>query len=67
MAGEFVNAFMADPYLLFTPYALGGNALAKFMQANNILAKVPRIQRGVAIGTAAIPEAAAYSCCYATR
>ena len=61
MAGEFVNAFMADPYLLFTPYALGGNALAKFMQANNILAKVPRIQRGVAIGTAAVPEAAAYS------
>ena len=61
MAGEFVNAFMADPYLLFTPYALGGNALAKFMQANNILAKVPRIQRGVAIGTAAVPEAAGYS------
>ena len=61
MAGEFVNAFMADPYLLFTPYALGGNALTKFMQANNILAKVPRIQRGVAIGTAAVPEAAAYS------
>lgn len=28
MAGEFVNAFMADPYLLFTPYLLGGNALA---------------------------------------
>ena len=61
MAGEFVNAFMADPYLLFAPYALGGNALAKFMQANNILAKVPRIQRGVAIGTVAVPEAAAYS------
>jgi hypothetical protein len=61
MGAELVNAFMADPYLLFTPYLLGGNALAKFMQANNVLAKVPRLQRGVAIGTAAVPEAAAYS------
>ena len=61
MGAELVNAFMADPYLLFTPYLLGGNALAKFMQVNNVLAKVPRLQRGVAIGTAAVPEAAAYS------
>ena len=61
MGAELVNAFMADPYLLFTPYMLGGNALAKFMQANNVLAKVPKIQKGVAIGTAAVPEAAAYS------
>ena len=61
LGGEFVNALMADPYLLFTPYLLGGNALAKFFQANKALAKVPRISRGLAIGTAAAPEAAAYS------
>ena len=61
MAGEFVNAFMADPYLIFTPYLLGGNALTKIYQANKILGKVPRIARGAAIGTAAVPEAALYS------
>ena len=61
MAGEFVNAFMADPYLIFTPYLLGGNALAKLYQSNKILGKVPRIARGAAIGTAAVPEAALYS------
>ena len=61
LGGEFVNALLADPYLLFTPYLLGGNALAKFFQANKALAKVPRISRGLAIGTAAAPEAAAYS------
>ena len=41
LGGEFVNALLADPYLLFTPYLLGGNALAKFFQANKALAKVP--------------------------
>ena len=61
MAGEFVNAFMADPYLIFTPYLLGGNALTKLYQSNKILGKVPRIARGAAIGTAAVPEAALYS------
>ena len=61
MAGEFVNAFMADPYLIFTPYLLGGNALTKFYQANKVLGKVPRLARGAAIGTAAVPEAALYS------
>jgi len=39
MAGEFVNAFMADPYLLFTPYALGGNALAKLCKLTIYLLK----------------------------
>jgi len=61
MGAELVNAFMADPYLVFTPYLLGGNALAKFYQANKILGKVPRLARGAAIGTIATPEAAAYS------
>ena len=65
MAGELVNAFMADPYLIFTPYWLGANALAKFYQANKITGKIlsaaPRISKGAAVGTIAVPEAAAYS------
>ena len=65
MAGELVNAFMADPYLIFTPYWLGANALAKFYQANKITGKIlstaPRLSKGAAFGTIAAPEAAAYS------
>ena len=61
MTGELVNAFVADPYLVFTPWLLGGNALAKFYQANKILGKVPRIAKGAAYGTIATPEATAYS------
>ena len=61
MGGELVNAFMADPYLIFTPQFLGANALTKFYQANKILAKTPRLARGAAVGTIAVPEGAAYS------
>ena len=65
MAGELVNAFMADPYLIFTPYWLGANALAKFYQANKVTGKIlsaaPRLSKGAAVGTIAVPEAAAYS------
>jgi len=61
MGGELVNAFMADPYLIFTPQFLGANALTKFYQANKILAKTPRLARGAAVGTIAVPEGAVYS------
>ena len=61
MGGELVNAFMADPWLVFTPQWLGANALTKFYQANKILAKTPRLARGAAVGTIAVPEGAVYS------